>query len=84
MHFDGSKSTIGACVGILFIILEKEITLYSLKLSFSCTHNMVEYKALIEGLKMLLQFNRQRVHIFAYSLLVVSQANRDYKSKIKN
>ncbi|CAN6454576.1 unnamed protein product [Victoria cruziana] len=75
LYFDDSKSTIGAGIEILIILPENEMIPFSLKLNFTCTHNMAEYEALIQGLKTLLQFRVSRVHIFGDSLLVVNHVN---------
>ena len=68
----------GIGIGVLLITPEKEMIPYSLKLGFQCTHNMAEYEALIQGLKILQGFNVKRVHAFDDSLLVVSQVNTEW------
>ncbi|CAN6455572.1 unnamed protein product [Victoria cruziana] len=81
LYFDGSKSTIGAGIGILIISPENEMIPFSLKLNFTCTHNMAEYEALIQGLKTLLQFKVSRTHIFGDSMLIVNQVNQEWQVK---
>ena len=81
MYFDGSKTSAGAGIGILLITPEKEMIPYSLKLAFSCTHNMAEYEALIQGLKLLLEFKVRRVQVQGDSLLVISQINGEWQIK---
>ena len=71
----------GIGIGVLLITPEKEMIPYSLKLGFQCTHNMAEYEALIQGLKILQNFNVKRVHAFGDSLLVVSQVNTEWQVK---
>ena len=53
MHFDGvvSKEGAGACISI--VGPEFEYISFSYKLSFECTNNVVEYEALILGIKMI-------------------------------
>ncbi|CAN6447300.1 unnamed protein product [Victoria cruziana] len=77
LYFDGSKSTVGAGIRILIISPENDMIIFLLKLNFTCTHNMTEYEALIQGLKTLLEFRVSRVHIFGDSLLIVNQVNRE-------
>ena len=81
LFFDGSKNMSGIGIGVLLITPEKEMIPYSLKLGFQCTHNMAEYEALIQGLKILQSFNVKRVHAFGDSLLVVSQVNTEWQVK---
>ena len=77
LFFDGSKNMAGIGIGILLITPEKEMIPFSLKLDFQCTHNMAEYEALIQGLKILLDFNVKRVHAYGDSLLVVNQVRAE-------
>ena len=81
LFFDGARNMSGIGIGILLITPEKEMIPYSLKLNFQCTHNMAEYEALIQGLKILQDFNVKRVHAFGDSLLVVSQVNAEWQVK---
>ena len=67
----------GIGIGILLITPEKEMISFSLKLDFQCTHNMAEYEALIQSLKILLDFNVKRVHAYGDSLLVVNQVRAE-------
>ena len=73
LFFDSSKNMAGIGIGILLITPEKEMIPFSLKLDFQCTHNMAEYETLIQGIKILLDFNVKRVHAYGDSLLVVNQ-----------
>jgi len=49
---DGSKSKQGAGVGVELIDPQGKSYLAAYRLQFSCTNNIVEYKALILGLVM--------------------------------
>ena len=53
MAFDGAVSKEGAGAGVLIKPPMGEPKLFSYKLHFKCTNNMVEYEALILGLKAL-------------------------------
>ena len=68
-------------IRILLITPEKEMIPFSLKLDFQCTHNMAEYEALIQGLRILQDFNVKRVHAFGDSLLVISQVKAEWQVK---
>ena len=75
------KIWLGIGIGILLITPEKEMIPFSLKLDFQCTHNMAEYEALIQGLKILLDFNVKRVHAYGDSLLVANQVRAEWQVK---
>jgi ribonuclease HI len=81
LFFDGSKNMAGIGIRILLIIPEREMIPYSLKLDFQCTHNMAEYEALIQGMKILQNLNVKRVHAFGDSLLIVSQVKVEWQVK---
>lgn len=51
LYFDRSKTKEGAGVGCVLIDPKKTKTLITCRLEFKCTNNMVEYEALIQGLK---------------------------------
>lgn len=51
LFFDGSKCLQGARVEIMLVSLEGGMILMVYKLNFDCTNNIVEYEALILGLK---------------------------------
>ena len=47
MHFDGSINKEGDGAGVWIFFPDREFMVYSFKLNFECTHNVVEYEALI-------------------------------------
>jgi ribonuclease HI len=51
LHFDGSKSQEGACVGFVLKNPKGNKTLIACRLEFQYTNNVGEYEALIQGLK---------------------------------
>ena len=48
-------------------------SLFSYKLYFDCTNNVVEYEALIIGLDILKRMKDKKVCIYGYSKLVINQ-----------
>jgi ribonuclease HI len=48
---DGSWGTFGAGAVVVLVAPSKVRTCYAIKLDFSCTNNIVEYKALLWGFK---------------------------------
>jgi ribonuclease HI len=51
MFFDGASSKESVSVGVIFISPTQEIISLSFKLEFETTNNVVEYEALVLGLK---------------------------------
>jgi ribonuclease HI len=51
MYFDGSSSKEGSGAGILLISPSEEVITLSYKLDFEYTNNIVEYEALVLGLR---------------------------------
>jgi ribonuclease HI len=47
---DGSWGTFGAGAAVVLVAPSKVRTCYAIRLDFSCTNNIVEYKALLLGL----------------------------------
>ena len=53
----------------------------SYKLTFECTNNVVEYKALLLGLNTLKGMGEKRIEVFGDSKLVVKQVNDSFQKK---
>ena len=73
MSFDGATSKKGVGAGIWIRPHVGEPKLLSCKLFLKCTNNMVEYEALILGLKALRDLQVQRINIQGDSELVIKQ-----------
>ena len=56
---------------------------YSFTLNFSFTNNIVEYKALLLGLKVASHHGIKKFHVIGDSELVISQMKGTYASKNK-
>ena len=80
LYFDGSKSKEGAGAGCMLIDLAGNNTLISFRLEFECTNNMVEYEALLQGLRKALDFNIQNLTVFGDSEIVVRQIKNSIHS----
>lgn len=55
---------------------------YSFSLKFECTNNVVEYEALLLGLKVF-KHKINKIRVLGNSKLVVSQVKERYVSKMK-
>jgi ribonuclease HI len=71
MFFDGACSREGARAGVFFVSPTQETIYLSYKLEFEATNNVVEYEALVLGLKSTREMGIQKVAVFGDALLVV-------------
>jgi ribonuclease HI len=78
MYFDGSLKLQGAGAGILFIAPGGEQLKYVLQLLFSASNNAAEYEALIHGLNIAISLCIKRLMVYADSLVVISQINKEW------
>ena len=70
----------GSRVRIVLISPQNDVINISYKLSFGCT-NMVEYEALILGLKVAIEIGITQQHIYEDSQLIVNQVSEVYYTK---
>lgn len=80
MFFDGSHSKEGSGAGVV-IISPNQTFPFSFKLEFLATNNVIEYEALILGLKAAKDMNIKHLEVFSDSELVVSQVKEKYRVK---
>ncbi|XP_026410748.1 uncharacterized protein LOC113305972 [Papaver somniferum] len=81
MFFNGSSyDTVGGA-GVVFKAPQGELFSYSFKLDFPCSNNVVEYEALIIGLRMVKELGLGGVEIKGDSRLVTNQVNGDFHVK---
>jgi ribonuclease HI len=73
LYFDGSKSKEGVGAGCIIIDLAGNKTLLACRLEFECTNNIVEYEALLQGLRKALDMHIQNLIVFGDSEIVVRQ-----------
>lgn len=83
MYFDGSKCMHGAREGIMLVSPTNQVISIAYKLNFKCTNNMVEYEALILGLKAALELKMIDLTIYGDSQLIVNQVKGSYDTKDK-
>ena len=81
MHFDGVVSMAGAGAGISITSPDFEYRSFSFKLYFECNNNVVEYEALILGIKMIKKLEIKKVIIYGDSEIVINQVKGVYKAK---
>ncbi|KAK3013803.1 hypothetical protein RJ639_008087 [Escallonia herrerae] len=81
MYFDGEAHHEGAGTAVVFITLEGDVLPYSFTLSQRCSNNVVEYQALIHGLKMAAERKQFQLHIYGDYKLVINQLLNEYEVK---
>jgi ribonuclease HI len=78
MFFDGSCSREGSGVGIVIIYPSKDVVYLSYKLEFETTNNIVEYEALLLGLRAAKDMGIDKLAVFGDSELVIHQIKNIY------
>ena len=82
MDFDGAIRKEGVGAGVW---LHNQKTRYSeshsYKLNFQCTNNIVEYEALMLGLKLLNKLGAKNIMVRGDSELVIKQIKGEYSTK---
>jgi ribonuclease HI len=77
LYFDGSVMKTGAGTGLLFISPLGEHMRYALRLHFPTSNNMVEYKALLCGLRIAIETGIKRLDVRGGSQLVINQVMKN-------
>jgi hypothetical protein len=73
LYFDGSVMKTGAGAGLLFVSPLGEHMRYTVRLHFPASNNMVEYEALLCGLKIAIELGVKRLDVRGDSQLVIDQ-----------
>ena len=84
MHFDGSKLFGGSGVGVLISPKGDKLS-YVLQIQFEpCTNNIVEYEALLHGLRVAKEMDIKRIMCYGDSDLVAQQVSGTWDWKDAN
>jgi ribonuclease HI len=78
---DGSWGTFGAGAAAVLVAPSKVKTCYAAKLDFSCTNNIVEYEALLLGLRKLRAMGIRRAILKTDSQVISSHVDKSSKAK---
>ena len=70
LYFDGSRSKEGPGVGCLLIDLHGNRMMIACHLEYECINNVVEYEALMQGLKKALDLHVKCIQVFKDSQIV--------------
>ena len=68
-------------MGLVLVFLEKITIEKSLRLGFSATNNVAEYKALLVGIAMVQRMGKKTVEMFLDSRLIVGQVRGELESR---
>jgi ribonuclease HI len=84
MHFDGSKMLDGVGAGVVLTSPKGDKLQYVLQVHFHASNNIVEYEALVHGLKLAKEIGIRRILCFRESDLVVHQVSGEWDAKDAN
>jgi len=80
-NFDGSLKLEGGGARVLFISPKGEQLKYVLQILFDVSNNEAKYEALLHGLLLAVSLDIKRLLVYADSLLVVQQVNKEWDIK---
>jgi ribonuclease HI len=81
MFFDGVSSREGVGVGVVFVSLARDTISLSYKLEFETTNNVVEYEALVLGLRVAKDMGIEEISVCGDAKLIVNQIKNIYQDK---
>ena len=73
MYFDGVVNVFGNGAGVVIISPEEKQYPISIKLQFNCTNNIVEYKACIYKLEVVLEMKIRKLKVYKDLMLIIYQ-----------
>jgi ribonuclease HI len=81
MFFDGASSKYSVGVGVVFISPSQEVRTLSFKLEFETTNNIVEYGALVLGLRAAKYMKIEELSVFGDVKFIVHHIRNIYQAK---
>jgi ribonuclease HI len=78
---DGSWGTFGTGAGAILISPSKIRTCYAAKMEFNCTNNIVEYEALLLGLRKLKAMGIRRAILKSDSQVIMGHIDKSIKAR---
>lgn len=81
MYFDGSKSQEGVAIGVILINPKGRRLFLSCRLEFHSKNNVVEYEALIQVLKKVIDMKVKELEVFGDSKIIlrkIMNTNKEY------
>jgi probable phosphoglycerate mutase len=85
LFFDGSKNANGVGAGVVYISPKSDKLCYALRINFTpYTNNIVEYEALLHGMRAAKEMSVARLRCYVDSDLVAAQTSGTYGIVIPN
>ncbi|XP_066334492.1 uncharacterized protein [Miscanthus floridulus] len=81
MYFDGSIIAPSSGAGVVLISLDGSRLCYGIYLHFLTSNNTVEYEALINGLRIIIELGAMRLYVHGDSELVIDQVMKESSCK---
>jgi ribonuclease HI len=81
LFYDGSWGTFGAGATAILISSSKIKTCYAARLEFNCTNNIVEYEALLLGLRKLMAMGIRRAFLKSDSQVITGHVDKSNKAR---
>ncbi|XP_019708778.1 uncharacterized protein [Elaeis guineensis] len=81
LHVDGVSNSQESSIGLIVANPDRVIVEYALRFDFNATNNVVEYEALIAGLRIIRKLDAEKVKVFFDSQLIMNQVQGEYEAK---
>jgi ribonuclease HI len=81
MFYDGASSKEGVSVGVIFVSPYQETIPLSYKLEFEATNNVVEYEALVLGLRAMKDMGIEELSLFGDAEIIIHQIKNIFQAK---
>ena len=78
MYFDRSLNLDGAGPGVFFISPLGDKLRYVLRLHFPASNNIVEYEAVLHGLRIAIELGIKCLKVYGNSALIINHLNKDW------
>ncbi|KAG8479130.1 hypothetical protein CXB51_028997 [Gossypium anomalum] len=79
LNFDGASNAVGNGIGAVLVSPNGDHYLFTCKLDFDCTNNMVEYEACIMGLQAAIERGIKTLEVYGDSVLVIYQLRGEWE-----
>ncbi|XP_050914872.1 uncharacterized protein LOC127129790 [Lathyrus oleraceus] len=79
--FDGAVNAYGNGIGVVIITPHGSHIPFTIRLTFKCTNNMVEYEAYIMGLEEAIDLRMKNLDVYGDSTLVVNQIKGEWVTR---
>ena len=78
IYIDGASGSQGSRAWVIFLCPSKIQIRYAVKLKYNAANNVVEYEALLTGLKLAIEVRAEHLKVYSDSQLVVNQVKGTY------